>query len=402
MTRSRNNPWLHRFALLTAASTLFLIWVGGLVTSHGVGMAVPDWPTTYGYNMFFFPFSQWVGGVFYEHSHRLIASSVGMLTAILAGWIWFQETTGWMRRCGLAGILTTLGLMGVRKQGMFVALAVVAVVILCFSLARLRDDQNRLRWLAAVAFCTVLVQGVLGGLRVTAMKDEIGILHGTLAQMFFALLCVIALLTSGWWRRVSLTKMNVYGSDSFRYVFALVTGMILVQLIIGAAMRHQHAGLAISDFPLAHGKLWPAMDAGSVARYNQARGEMTATNPITAFQIGLHMAHRIVALVILLAVAWVSGLSRRKLAGTTLSRGAALWLALIIAQASLGALTIWTNKAADIATAHVVLGALSLVTGVVLSILALRCVETVSEKRLASVPSSASSTSSRSATQVPA
>ena len=71
-THSCNNIWLHRFAVLTAAATLFLIWMGGLVTSHGVGMAVPDWPTTYGYNMFFFPFSQWVGGVFYEHSHRLI------------------------------------------------------------------------------------------------------------------------------------------------------------------------------------------------------------------------------------------------------------------------------------------------------------------------------------------
>ena len=67
-TQSINSIWLHRFAVLTAVATLLLIWMGGLVTSHGVGMAVPDWPTTYGYNMFFFPFSQWVGGVFYEHT----------------------------------------------------------------------------------------------------------------------------------------------------------------------------------------------------------------------------------------------------------------------------------------------------------------------------------------------
>ena len=86
--RSPNNPWLHRFAVLTALATLALLGVGGLVTSHGVGMAVPDWPNTYGYNMFFFPPSKWVGGIFYEHSHRLVASGVGLLTTMLAVWLW--------------------------------------------------------------------------------------------------------------------------------------------------------------------------------------------------------------------------------------------------------------------------------------------------------------------------
>src|SRR5262245_32285820 len=79
---------LHRFALLTAAATLVLLGIGGLVTSHGVGMAVPDWPNTYGYNMFFFPVSQWVGGIFFEHTHRLAASFVGLLTSILVLWVY--------------------------------------------------------------------------------------------------------------------------------------------------------------------------------------------------------------------------------------------------------------------------------------------------------------------------
>ena len=70
----RTTPGLHRFAVLTAVATLGLVGIGGLVTSHGAGMAVPDWPNTYGYNMFFFPISQWVGGIFYEHTHRLAAS----------------------------------------------------------------------------------------------------------------------------------------------------------------------------------------------------------------------------------------------------------------------------------------------------------------------------------------
>src|SRR5580765_5532656 len=72
------NPWLHRFAVMTALATFCLLGVGGLVTSHGVGMAVPDWPNTYGYNMFLFPISKWVGGVLYEHSHRLMAALVGL------------------------------------------------------------------------------------------------------------------------------------------------------------------------------------------------------------------------------------------------------------------------------------------------------------------------------------
>src|SRR5688500_2776516 len=87
MVPREHNPWLSRFSILTAATTLLLITVGGLVTSHGVGMAVPDWPNTYGYNMFWFPFSQWIGGIFYEHSHRLVASVVGLLTMVMALWL---------------------------------------------------------------------------------------------------------------------------------------------------------------------------------------------------------------------------------------------------------------------------------------------------------------------------
>ena len=73
------NPFLHRFAWFTAGATLLLICSGGMVTSKGVGLAVPDWPTTFGYNMFFFPVSKWVGGIFFEHTHRLIASVIGFL-----------------------------------------------------------------------------------------------------------------------------------------------------------------------------------------------------------------------------------------------------------------------------------------------------------------------------------
>ena len=149
--------------------------------------------------------------------------------------------------------------------------------------------------------------------------------------------------------------------------------LILGQLALGAAMRHQHAGLAIPDFPLAYGRLWPAMDAASVAHYNARRIEITGVNPITAFQIGLQMAHRLLALAILGAVTFAAWSARRALGSRDLlSRLALGWLGLILTQAFLGAATIWSNKAADVATAHVLAGAVALALGAMMSLIALR------------------------------
>ena len=325
MSHSVHHPWLHRFAVLTALATLALLGIGGLVTSHGVGMAVPDWPTTYGYNMFLFPVSKWVGGIFYEHSHRLVASGVGLLTTILAGWLWFAEPRRW------------------------------------------------LRWLGVVAFFAVVIQGVLGGLRVVLFKDEIGIFHATLAQLFFVLVCAIALFTSEWWA-LNLQWVGSVGASARRgQLFLPATLLIFLQLVLGATMRHQHAGLAIPDFPLAYGKLWPAMDAVSVAGYSQHRVEVTATNPITAAQIALQMAHRILALTIFAAVAWLAGATRSRLgAGSPVARLTTAWFGIILLQVILGAATVWTGKAADIATFHVAVGAKSLVAGSLLSLLVTR------------------------------
>lgn len=342
MPEARFNPWLHRFAVLTALATLGLVGIGGLVTSHGVGMAVPDWPNTYGYNMFLFPPSKWVGGIFYEHSHRLVASGVGLLTTILAGWLWFADSRRW------------------------------------------------LRWLGVIAFFAVVLQGVLGGLRVVLFKDQIGIFHAALAQLFFALVCALALFTSRWWlERRSPTRQDASkvaeraGSEigaPLRPLFLATTILIFLQLILGATMRHQHAGLAIPDFPLAYGTLWPAMDTEAVAAYNARRLEVTTANPITPMQIGLQMAHRLMALAILVCagvLAWRAKQScgnypsqgpRVNLPNRTpvlpLRQLAFCWLGLIFVQAGLGAWTIWSQKAADVATAHVLVGALSLVTGV--------------------------------------
>src|ERR1700756_400798 len=101
VTDRRYSNWLNRFAWLTCVATLLLICSGGMVTSKNVGLAVPDWPTTFGYNMFLFPVSKWIGGVLFEHTHRLIASTVGMLTVILAVWLWRTDRRQTVKTLGL-------------------------------------------------------------------------------------------------------------------------------------------------------------------------------------------------------------------------------------------------------------------------------------------------------------
>ena len=323
------NPWLFRFAVLTAFATFLLIGLGGLVTSHEAGMSVPDWPTSYGYNMFALPIKFWKGGAFFEHTHRLLASAVGLLTTILAIWLWVKDSRQWMR------------------------------------------------WLGVAAFFGVIFQGVLGGLRVDLVNAQLGIFHGILAQAFFVLMCAIALFTSGFWQNLQTGRVGsplpadgAHGVTrptiprGLRSHVLFVTILIFVQLLVGATMRHQHAGLAIPDFPAAYGKIWPDTSAAAVAGYNAHRMEINGENPITAFQIILQMIHRLVAVLILTGVVAAAWLAWKRLGATdSLAKLAVFWLALILVQVALGAATIWTNKAADVATAHVMVGALSLVTG---------------------------------------
>lgn len=317
-----NRP-LHWFAVLTAVATFLLLGAGGLVTSHGAGMSVPDWPNSYGYNMFLFPPSKWIGGIFYEHTHRLWATVVGLLTTVLAVWLWLKDSRPWMK------------------------------------------------WLGVAAFFGVVAQGVLGGLRVTLNMDNLGIFHGVIGQTFFALVCAIALFTSRFWLELMAREKSDFVPRGLRSHVLYVTILIFLQLTLGATMRGQHAGLSISDFPLAHGKIWPDTSAAAIARYNAERMDVVAENPITAFQVILQMIHRLVALLIFLGVAAASGLAVKRLGKKdSLTKLAFFWLMLIIGQIGLGIETIWSNKAADIATAHVLVGALSLVTGVLWCLIA--------------------------------
>ena len=309
-----NRP-LHWFAVLAAIATFFLLAAGGLVTSHEAGMSVPDWPNSYGYNMFLFPPSKWIGGIFYEHTHRLWASCVGFMTTILAVWLWLKDSRKWMK------------------------------------------------WLGVAAFLLVVAQGVLGGLRVVLNMDNLGAIHGVVGQSYFVLMSAIALFTSKFWHTM-IEKKELNVPASLRALVLTATILIFCQLALGATMRAQHAGLSINTFPSAYGKLWPNTSPDAIQQYNAQRIQITDYNPITAFQVVLQMVHRVVALAIFLCISLCAVQAWRKL-GTrnTLTKFAFAWLGLIIIQIGLGAATIWTNKAADVATAHLLCGALSLVTG---------------------------------------
>lgn len=377
MSRSLNNPWLNRFAVVTAFTTLVLVGIGGLVTSKEAGMSVPDWPTSYGYNMFFFPISQWAGGIFYEHTHRLVASIVGVLVVALTRWLGGRRARMPLAIVGAIEVVAGFALlrMDPRLSGAGHFLSGIGGVVLLGAVVWARNEpaKSPLWQLGWLAFALVQIQGLLGGLRVVLFNNQIGIFHAALAQIFLVLLYAIALFTSSWWRDLPARVATIADRKGLRQLFLFTTVLIFTQLILGATMRHQHAGLAIRDFPLAYHKLWPPVDAASVASYNQTRLDVNDPNPITAFQIVLQMAHRVVALLIFCAVAFAAWAARRQSgARHPLARLSFAWLGLILLQITLGAVTIWSNKAADIATAHVVAGALSLVTGSLLTIVSFR------------------------------
>ena len=179
----RWRPLAPSLALGTLGATCVLIILGGLVTNTGAALAVPDWPSTFGYNIVLFPWSRMVGGILYEHSHRLMGALVGVLTLALAG--------------------------------------------------ALLWEGGRLRWLGLIAVAVVVAQGVLGGLRVILLDDTLAIFHGCLAQAFFALLAVISLLTA---RRGRVATQPV--EPPIKRVAAVAPGLVYVQIVFGALLTH--------------------------------------------------------------------------------------------------------------------------------------------------------------------
>jgi len=186
-----DSRWPFRMALVLACATFPLIWIGGLVTTYDAGMAVPDWPSTYGYNLFLYPWQTWVYGpfdLFIEHGHRLLGAVVGILTIALLAVVWRADRRPWMKAVAVA------------------------------------------------ALAGVICQGLLGGLRVRMDARQLAMLHGCLGPAFFAVAAVIVLFTSSWWRRSSSDP-----SASHLRIQPLALMVMVIaygQLVVGALLRH--------------------------------------------------------------------------------------------------------------------------------------------------------------------
>jgi len=191
MPTEHYNPWLHRYAIFVAICTFLLIIAGALVTSNDAGLSVPDWPTSFGS----FRMPRMVGGVMFEHGHRMIAGTVGILTIILALALWIKDSRRW------------------------------------------------LKWVAGAAVLAVLAQAVLGGITVLFyLPVAISTSHATLGQIFFCLAASLAFFTRADWRWDE-PKLVDASTPSLQHLTAATTGVILLQLILGAVYRHHGAGI---------------------------------------------------------------------------------------------------------------------------------------------------------------
>jgi cytochrome c oxidase assembly protein subunit 15 len=179
-------------AVLLVCATFPLIWVGGLVTTYEAGMAVPDWPSTYGYNLFLYPWQTWIFGpfdIFIEHGHRLLGATVGLIAIALVLVTWWCEWRNWVKS------------------------------------------------LAAITLGAVIVQGVLGGLRVVGNDVELAKIHGIFGPTFFAICVAMAVVTSRLWRDAAKTAPHPQGGKLQR--LAIITAaLVLLQIAVGAHLRH--------------------------------------------------------------------------------------------------------------------------------------------------------------------
>lgn len=288
---------LRRFTKFTAVSTLFLIFAGAMVTSTGSGLAVPDWPLSYG--MLFPPM---VGGIFYEHGHRMIAAAVGLLTVIQAVWLQFREPKRFLRRLG---------------------------------------------W---ISVATVIVQGLLGGLTVILLLPlPISVGHAALAEIFFCLNVAIAFFASRTYAGLLDRPEARAGGGDLVAPTTLLTGIVFLQILVGAVMRHLGAGLAIPDFPLSFGRIVPEL---------------------TSIGVAVNYTHRVGALVV---TVMVLSIARRIFTAVDARPLKSVYLILVMiltSQIFLGAFTVWSGKNPLLTSVHVAFGALTLGVSLILCLCA--------------------------------
>ncbi len=296
----------RRLSKVIVFLTLSLIFVGALIKSHEVGLSVPDWPTSYGKQMFSFPFSEMVGGIFYEHGHRLFATIVGFLTLIQFIVLSFTDHPMWV------------------KKTSFIALVLV------------------------------ITQGFLGGMTVIFfLPPQISILHGVLAQIFFISIIFIAYSLSD----SRLNKKKESFPLFIKRGALIITLLVFVQLILGALVRHTSSGLAIPDFPKMGGMWIPTFSDNMVNNINVELFDKNL-DMVSKWQVVIHFLHRLGAFIITLALTFFVYKFRKMVEkNSTESKILILFSVLLFIQIILGASTVITEKLPFVASFHVVTGA---------------------------------------------
>lgn len=309
-TESAGYHYLRLYSKFLCLAIFALIFVGGMVKSTESGLAVPDWPTSFGYGMFEMPYSMMKGGVVYEHGHRQFAAVVGILTFILGLWIPMVEKRDWLRLLGF--------------------IACVVVVLL----------------------------GLLGGLTVKLkLPIAVSTLHGVLAQLYLIVSIMIAYSLSRE-RALRVAERPTVEAVRLGRASLWVIAALFLQLILGALMRHSESGLAIPDFPSMGGTWLPAFNEAWMNSVNSLRADLQLP-PVTMFQASIHLAHRLGALLVVAAIVLLhirmNPLRQQfhKASITLRMLDAALALQLILA-----AYTIWSHRNPVITSLHVAVGAL--------------------------------------------
>jgi cytochrome c oxidase assembly protein subunit 15 len=290
-------------------AVLLLIFKGALVTSHNAGLAVPDWPTTFGENMFLYPYRLWIGGVFYEHGHRVLASVIGVLTVVLSMWLW------------------------------------------------LKPPSFILKILGCAAFGIVCLQGTLGGLTVIyQLPDIISIAHGILGQTFFLVTITIAFLTNEI-RKENSINSSLSTKISVSYIGCFATATLYLQLLLGAMTRHGEAGLAVLDFPTIGGSYIPLFNSTMMEAINQLR-EAKFMAPVSVYQVTCHVLHRFGAIIV---AGMLCYFATKTLTQNPKMLMPAFWvLILTLVQIVLGIATILSGRQPLITSFHVLTGAILL------------------------------------------
>lgn len=282
-------PKLALFSLFVVFSTTFLLYAGGFTTSIGAGMVFPDWPLS---NGSLNP-EGWLEdtAMLAEHSHRLLGTTIGILTISLTVWIWIRDSRKWMR------------------------------------------------FLAVASLVAVVVQGLLGGFRVLLNNIQFAMIHGCVAQLF---LCMLVSITAGqsiwWFRNLSKRDAGNEVSNLVKRMGLFICGLIFIQLIVGAIMRHSGAGLAIPTFPMTpEGGLIPE---------------------VWNYRVGIHFAHRCMAVLIFLTyIFWASRIVTSKAIDVRIKSLGWIGVFLLFSQVTLGAMVIWTYRSSVPTTVHVLVGA---------------------------------------------